>query len=197
MKKAGVFYFFIIITMVSAANAQTKQKWGATEKDTDRMTEAAVDLVKERSRLAKTYIKPNSPVNEETAKKICIAVSEKARKFVEDHKTEDGVSIYEVKFVSEKFRNPSNVPDDDERKYMKLFNESREKVDNWDSAYIGDRYYYRYMLPIFAEKPCLACHGEKKKLPGFVGKMYTDDRSYGFKEGDLMGAVAVFTWKGF
>lgn len=155
----------------------------------------AKTLITLRGKLAKDNLKPKAVITEETVKKVCIAVAVRAKEFVEKNKAGEK-NIYILKFVSERPRNPANAADDDEKRVLRLFEES-EKRENWHGVDIDDNQYYRYMKPIYAEKPCLSCHGDRKKIPAFIKKTYTDDSSYDFKEGDLMGAVAVFTWKGF
>lgn len=189
----------IVIMAVSAAYAQEgKKPYRVTQEDTDRGIGFANELIKMRSALAGTHIKPKGVINEDTAKKICIAVAERAKEMAE-YKIDDK-GIYIIRFPSEKPRNPVNSPiagPDDERPDMRFFDEDSERKEKWHGVEIDGKQYYRYMKPILAEKPCLACHGAEKKVPAFIKKMYPADKSFGFKEGDIMGAVAVYTWKGF
>lgn len=160
---------------------------------TDRGIAVAKELVDMRKRLARTYVKPKAAINEETAKKVCIAVADRGKEIEKD----EG---YIIRFVSIKPRNPANAPSgedaEDVKGVLRHLDEKRGQADDWGGPWIDGKSYYRYMRPIFAEKPCLSCHGDEKKVPKFIKKMYPDDKSFGFKEGDLMGGVAVYTWKG-
>lgn len=196
MKKV-VTTLILVLLMISLAYAEYKRVPGyrAEQKHTDRGIQIAGDLVKLRSELAKKHVNLKKVVTEETAKNTCMAVVENARKITAES------DIFMIRFVSEKPRGPENAPKEernwDELTRLQIFEKNREKKELWGAAHIGDEDYYMYMRPIFAEKRCLVCHGEEKKRPKFIKDKYPQDRSYGFKEGDLMGAVAVYTWKGF
>ena len=45
--------------------------------------------------------------------------------------------------------------------------------------------------PIYMERACLSCHGDRDKRPDFIIKKYPEDRAYGFKDGDLRGIITV------
>ncbi len=68
--------------------------------------------------------------------------------------------------------NPLNVPDDFEKKALRLFEHGSkehlvtEKTNGMD--------YFRYMGPLFVEKNCLACHAKQ-----------------GYKVGDIRGGISV------
>lgn len=183
--------------MTTPAYAEYKRVPGfkAEEKHTDRGMQIAGNLVKLRSELAKKHVNLKKGATEDTARKTCMAVVEDAKKITAEN------DIFMIRFVSEKFRKPENAPKDernwDELTRLQIFEKNREKKELWGAAHINDDDYYIYMRPIFAEKRCLVCHGEEKKRPKFIKDNYQGDRSYGFEEGDLMGAVAVYTWKGF
>ena len=53
--------------------------------------------------------------------------------------------------------------------------------------------YFMVYEPIFAKKECLKCHGKKIKRDIFkkIKKLYPQDRSIGFKKGDLMGFLVA------
>lgn len=68
--------------------------------------------------------------------------------------------------------NPSNIPDNFEKKALSLFEQGtreffvNEKIDKKD--------YFRYMAPLFTENSCLACHAKQ-----------------GYKVGDPRGGISV------
>ncbi len=186
------------LILITATAVWAQQKFMVSGKETDKGVAMAEELIKMRSRLAATYVKQKGIVNEDTSKKICIAVAEKAKSLALEETEKRGVEgLYIIKFVSERSRNPANVADEDEMQALRHLDERRNKKEDWTEADIDDKKYYRYMKPIFAERPCLLCHGDKKKIPEFIKRGYPGDKSFGFKEGDFMGGVVVFTWKGW
>lgn len=55
--------------------------------------------------------------------------------------------------------------------------------------------YYRYMSPMFATPFCLKCHGTEKDITreaaDSIRSFYPNDKSTGYRLGDLMGAVSI------
>ena len=53
--------------------------------------------------------------------------------------------------------------------------------------------YFMVYEPIFAKKSCLECHGQKIKRKRFrnLRKLYPNDKSIGFKKGELMGFLVA------
>jgi hypothetical protein len=51
------------------------------------------------------------------------------------------------------------------------------------------------MKPIYAEKACLNCHGEKNKIKPairqFLERKYPGDEAFGYKEGDISGGISI------
>ncbi len=51
------------------------------------------------------------------------------------------------------------------------------------------------MKPIYAEKACLNCHGEKNKLKPairhFLERKYPSDQAFGYKEGNIRGGISI------
>lgn len=68
--------------------------------------------------------------------------------------------------------NPSNAPDESERKALTAF-ERGQKEAYWEEDINGVPF-MRYMAPLATEKPCLACHA-----------------SQGYREGDIRGGISV------
>lgn len=188
---------FVVAFMASFAHAGYNREPGyrVDNKHTDRGVQIANELLRLRKDLAQKHVIPKAKVTEDAAQKICIAVAEGAKKIATEN------NIFVIRFVSEKYRNPASAPEDsrwrNELKGLETLDRNRNKKEYWTSAKINDEKFYMYMKPIFAEKSCLACHGEAKKRPKFIKQKYPEDRSYGFEVGDFMGAVAVYTLKGF
>ncbi len=104
---------------------------------------------------------------------------------------------HRLKQTSLKIRNPSNAPDEWERKALKLFGSSEypKDVGFGEILRINDKKIYRYMKPIYIEKACLQCHGEREKIRPeirqFLEMRYPYDEAFGYKEGDLRGRISI------
>lgn len=104
---------------------------------------------------------------------------------------------YKLKQTSLKIRNPSNAPDEWERKILESYKlKERQKANSFGEIQeAGGRKIYRYLKPLFIEKPCLACHGAKEKIRpeirDFLEKRYPNDKALGYKEGELRGGISI------
>ncbi len=68
--------------------------------------------------------------------------------------------------------NPNNAPDTFEKKVLKMFNTGSKEFS--ETKKDGDKTIFRYMAPLYVEKPCLACHARQ-----------------GYKTGDVRGGISV------
>jgi len=91
------------------------------------------------------------------------------------------LSQYAEKFADYKFRitslkliNPSNAPDDIERKALVMF-ENKQTGDFTAIDDIEGEKYFRYIYPLYIDKACLQCH----KLQGY-------------QTGEIKGAISIF-----
>ncbi|HHT9117911.1 MAG TPA: Tll0287-like domain-containing protein [Candidatus Hypogeohydataceae bacterium YC38] len=50
---------------------------------------------------------------------------------------------------------------------------------------------YRYILPVYIEKPCLKCHGDPANSPTGDGRDITGHLMEGYKPGELRGGISV------
>ncbi len=104
---------------------------------------------------------------------------------------------HRLKQTSLKIRNPSNAPDEWERKALKLFGSSEypKDVGFGEILQINDKKIYRYMKPIYVNMACLQCHGEREKIQPeikqFLEMRYPFDEAFGYKEGDLRGGISL------
>jgi len=111
---------------------------------------------------------------------------------------------YEVRQISQNFRNVRNKPADlEEEKLLATLQQSiienrarglseselRKKVAIWSEAKINGQEGIRYTQPIIVKKACLTCHGDKANAPEYVQNHY--ETGYGYKVGDLRGAVSI------
>jgi hypothetical protein len=93
-----------------------------------------------------------------------------------------------------KFRNPSNMPDADQRAVMLEFQLSLEEgkvpVEHYATAPDGSA---RYMKAIVVQSRCLACHGRDlaPEIKTAITALYPGDRATGFAVGDLRGAFVI------
>jgi hypothetical protein len=106
---------------------------------------------------------------------------------------------WRVARTSLKVRNPSNAPDDWERKALEDFDKRNAKGENPDTMEFyevveeSDGPVFRYMKAIPTAHLCLECHGENidaavaKKLDA----LYPADQARGFKAGDIRGAFTI------
>ena len=105
---------------------------------------------------------------------------------------------YTLKQTSLNIRNPSNAPDEWERKTLESFKSNKPQKGNGIVVEIlnkGQMKVYRYLKPIYVTKPCLECHGAKEdirpEISEFLEKRYPNDNALGYKEGDLRGGVSI------
>ncbi len=104
---------------------------------------------------------------------------------------------HRLKQTSLKVRNPSNAPDEWEKKVLKLFGspEHLKDVGFGEILETNGKKIYRHMKPIYAEATCLQCHGKKEELrPAirqFLKMRYPHDEAFGYKEGDLRGGISL------
>ncbi len=104
---------------------------------------------------------------------------------------------YKLKQSSLKIRNPSNAPDEWEKKILKLFEspDYPKGVGHGEFLVTGDKETYKYIKPIYVEKACLECHGQKEdikpEIRQYLAKKYPGDQAFGYKEGDLRGGISI------
>ncbi|MBI5588416.1 MAG: DUF3365 domain-containing protein [Deltaproteobacteria bacterium] len=144
----------------------------------------AVEIISMRSALAKEFIKPGAEVNEETFKKVCGEVGKKVKEISE----REGVVI---RHSAVKSRNPKNSATPEEAVLMERFEKEKKLKGIDEEAFFDGKKYFRVTRPIYVEKACLACHGDKDSRPLFIKEKYPEDRAYGFKTGDLRGLISI------
>jgi hypothetical protein len=103
--------------------------------------------------------------------------------------------------ISEKWRNPKNMPDSYEKQVLERFalmkrNGSLQaatehyEIVNEDTVKV-----FRYLKAILVQQFCLQCHGSVDQMSPQVTKRlqehYPWDRATGYAAGDLRGAVSV------
>lgn len=100
-------------------------------------------------------------------------------------------SNFYVRQVSLRYRNPDNRPDEFEITQLRAFNTVNPK-ETWQVSEKTGLKTLRYLLPMVADQSCLACHGSYESAPHYIQAMFPKGHfSYGYKVGDLIGAVSV------
>jgi len=104
-----------------------------------------------------------------------------------------------VRRVSERLRNPLNAPDAWEARELEEMARLQEGGESPAEVIAifrrGDARTLRYLRPITAAAPCMACHGQPSEIAPEVAEIlrarYPEDRATGYRAGDLRGAVSV------
>jgi hypothetical protein len=127
------------------------------------------------------------------AVKVC---SEKAQQITQEFNIRTG---HNARRVSLRYRNPSNIPDEYERRKLEDFDllNKKKEMKNEDGEIVneGEQKYLRYMRPLVTLPLCINCHGPKENISADVktvlAEKYPEDRATGFLVGDLRGAISV------
>jgi hypothetical protein len=130
-----------------------------------------------------------------TALRICASV---AQSIARRHASEG----WRVRRVSEKVRNPADIPDVDELAVLRAWQEDKKAgrfaptTEHKEIVTADGHRYVHYMKPIFIAGPvCLRCHGTPDQLaPGVADvlkELYPEDQATGYAVGDLRGAISV------
>lgn len=176
-KKIFLVFFALIVISAGAFADEAGDK-------RSKAGDIADEIVNMRSNLAKTFIKPEAEITEETFKKVCGAVGKKVKEITE----REGVKI---RHAATKNRNPMNSATSEETEVLAKFNKDRNLKEISGAIEREGKKYYSFEKPIFVEEACLACHGQKDKRPKFIVDKYPDDKAYGFKVGDLRGMISI------
>jgi len=88
-----------------------------------------------------------------------------------DYAREAGLFWFHI--TSLKLINPKNAPDEFEKAALYAFEKGQMKESSKIEK-IGSSYFYRYIAPLYIEKPCLKCHSHQ-----------------GYKLGDVRGAISI------
>lgn len=96
---------------------------------------------------------------------------------------------YIIKQTSRKYRNFFNKPDLYEENVLRKMEEDPDLSEYWSDDIIEGKRVERYLYALYITEDCLLCHGPKEKAPEFIRKNY--DIGYGYKVGELRGAISV------
>jgi len=92
--------------------------------------------------------------------------------------------------VSDRPRNENQKADSNELEVMAFFRKNpKEKIVFKPITDVDGRDVYLYARPIWIEKYCLKCHGDRSKAPRTIRKLYAN--SWNYKVGDLRGLLSI------
>ncbi len=103
-----------------------------------------------------------------------------------------GDTDYQIRQVSDRYRNPANAPDPFEQRTLQQFRRGA-----------GDEYYqitgadaarsFRYLQAFRADQSCLECHGDPADAPQVIQELYPPetDRAYHYPLGEVIGAISI------
>lgn len=184
IEEVDMRYIILFAALVLAAFvAAVQARAGTGEMARERAENAAAEIINMRSALAGEFIKPGIVITPETFKKVCGAVGARVKEL-----TAGGL---EVRHAAVRYRNPANAATAAEAEIIKRF-EREDGLESVESELEREgRVWHSVTRPIYVERACLACHGDKESRPGFIVEKYPEDRAYGFKEGDLRGIITV------
>lgn len=100
---------------------------------------------------------------------------------------------YQVRQVSNRYRNPANAPDPFESETLKKFAADPALREFYAVSQSEGERVFRYLQPFRAEESCLECHGDPATAPAFLRAIYPVERdpAYGYRLGEIVGAASV------
>ncbi len=108
------------------------------------------------------------------------------------------VTGHRLKQTSLRVRNPSNAPDEWEKKVLQSMETSEYPSGTGfgETLKTNGSEIYRYMKPIYVQVACLQCHGNVEKVKPairqFLKRRYPFDEAFGYKEGELRGGISLY-----
>ena len=191
MKRLSVLFSVIfIVVFVSCSNETSEVK--PSEEQVAELRTAAGGFMKKLKLLLVSEMQNNGVVK---AVNVC---SDTALILTAKIAESENISI---KRVSEKNRNPKNIPDDFELTILEKFKklQSSKKIDtkteHAEITHLNGKKVIRYMKPIFLQNECLTCHGSSEYIPDEVNailiRKYPNDKARDYSAGDLRGAVSI------
>lgn len=145
---------------------------------------AAIEIRHLRSERAREVIGFGVEITPVIFKEVCGSVKKRVMEIAKE-------KGFKIRHAAAKFRNPKNAATAEELSMIKSFMKKDAPRSISGIKTIEGQDYYQYTAPIYVEKACLSCHGEKEKRPAFIVKKYPGDKAYDFREGDLRGIISV------
>lgn len=138
------------------------------------------ELSQMRENLAAS-IDPKQEITKQTFAQTCMPVGKALKAWSESQG-------YQVKQISEKYRNSANKPAAQDIDSLKVFAKQQDKRNITRISDDGSLTLYHRIDTVAS---CLHCHGEKDKRPQFIKDTYPHDKAFGFEPGQLRGAFVV------
>ena len=173
------------VLLLSVMSLRPAMATGTVAEDKKQAEALAAEIIKAREDASESLAKAGRPVSEQAFVK---AYGKVYGRIAELQKTK---GIY-IAFSSTWPRNPDNAASPFELKLVSRFKKDPDLKRFWTNTIVMDQSYNRLVMPIFVKKSCLLCHGAGDKRPAFIVKRYPQDKSFGFKEGDIMGVISVY-----
>ena len=106
-----------------------------------------------------------------------------------DFNNRSGSELY-FNNVSDTPRNPTNMADPMELEAIDYFRENpAEEFRFVPFQAVDGREFFHYSTPMWTERYCLNCHGEREDAPAAIRDNY--EAGFGYKEGDLRGLMSI------
>ena len=111
----------------------------------------------------------------------------------------DSMSVYHsatIKRVSDKPRNPSNLANTVENKYIKIFKEDIKLGKDSEPVTIESSKTVKVYYPIKTNSMCIQCHGSKTtdiqpNVLAQINKLYPKDKATGYTENQVRGIWSI------
>ncbi len=189
MKKSD---FAIVIIFSFLIASCTEKKVEISESQISGMRTTAMEFMKDLKGVLVIQIQTSGVLQ---AVSVC---SDTAQVLTNNFGVQKGVFIKRVSF---KNRNENNSPDDFEKQVLskfELLHQNKELNSETEHAEIvqeGEFKYLRYLKPILIQAECLNCHGSETdiipEVKQLIAQKYSNDKAFGYKIGDLRGAVSL------
>ncbi|MCK4739226.1 MAG: DUF3365 domain-containing protein [Deltaproteobacteria bacterium] len=182
MKK--IIFAVTLSIFILCSNSTAKDNNNNLKKNKEKAIATAMEITSLRSTLARESVLNNTKITGKTFKAVCGKVGKRVKAISK----EEG---FKIRHAAIKNRNPANAATTGEVNLIQKISNNKKTQPIEDIVTIEDKRYHRITAPIFVERACLACHGDKDTRPDFIKKKYPEDKAYGFKEGDLRGIISI------
>lgn len=180
MKKA-IIYLLMLIMVITGIEAMGRTVEEAAREKAKKIADRITDM---RSERAASLIDADVKITPDVFKSVCGTVKKKAMEIAK----KEGLKI---RHAAMKNRNPDHAATEADIKLHDFFRNNPDEKGLWEKVSLKGGKYIKYSRPIYVEKACLICHGDKGKRPEFIKKKYAGDKAYGFEVGDLRGIIQV------
>jgi len=178
-------FFLILFSLLVLSYFSSQAYAGSYAEDKKKAEAYASEFIEARSLAAETLARTPATITEEAF----IRTYGKVYGRIKGVEKKEG---YIITFSAIKARNPQNAATPFEARLISSFKSDRAFKKFWTVTMVQGRSYSRLIRPVFAKKTCLACHGAREKRPAFITRRYPNDKSFAFKEGEIMGLISIY-----